>query len=136
VKLRRRPPRKARIEIVPMIDTVFFLLVFFMMASLAMTMYRGVPVNLPHAATGQSAVAENATITLTRDGQTYLNREPVDTAGLPSRLKPLLAANPSLAVIINADSQVAHGRVVDVLDGVRGVSVSRLAIAVVPEGKP
>ena len=45
MKFRRRPPRKARIEIIPMIDTVFFLLVFFMMASLAMTIYQGLPVN-------------------------------------------------------------------------------------------
>ena len=133
--LRRRERAKARIEIIPMIDVVFFLLVFFMMASLAMTMYRGVPVNLPHAATGQAAVAENATVTVSRDGRTYLNREPVEASELGPRIRPLLTANPKLAVIINADTAVAHGRVVDVLDGLRGAGVSRLAIAVVPESR-
>jgi biopolymer transport protein ExbD len=58
VKLRRRPPRKARIEIIPMIDTVFFLLVFFMMASLAMTVHGGIPVNLPKAARAEGRVVD------------------------------------------------------------------------------
>ena len=57
--LRRRESRRARIEIVPMIDVVFFLLVFFMMASLSMAVYGGLPVNLPQAATGQVAACRD-----------------------------------------------------------------------------
>ena len=64
---RRRPPRKARIEIIPMIDTVFFLLVFFMMASLAMTVHGGIPVNLPKAAKAEAARAPES-ISIARDG--------------------------------------------------------------------
>ena len=56
MKLPRTSLRRARIEIIPMIDTVFFLLVFFMMASLSMTVHRGMPVSLPRAASGQPAV--------------------------------------------------------------------------------
>ena len=69
--VRRRPPRRARIEIVPVIDVVFLLLVFFMMASLSMTVYRGLPVNLPRASTGTEARSESAAITVTREGETY-----------------------------------------------------------------
>ena len=134
MRLRSRTPKKARIEIIPMIDVVFFLLVFFMMASLAMTIYQGLPVSLPEAASGQSAAAETANITVSRDGQTYLNREPVAVSALPQKLQPLLAANRDLAVVINADREVAHARVVDVLDGLRGGGVTRIAIAVVPAG--
>jgi biopolymer transport protein ExbD len=117
-----------------MIDVVFFLLVFFMMASLAMTVYQGLPVSLPEAASGQRAAAETASITVARDGQTYLNREPVTLAALPDRLRPLLAAHRDLAVVISADREVAHARVVDVLDGLRGSGVTRIAIAVAPAG--
>jgi biopolymer transport protein ExbD len=53
MQIRRRFPRKARIEIVPMIDTIFFLLVFFMIATLSMTKLQGLPVNLPRAATAE-----------------------------------------------------------------------------------
>ena len=132
--LRARTTKKARIEIIPMIDVVFFLLVFFMMTSLAMTIYQGLPVSLPEAASGQRAAAEIANITVSRDGQTYLNREPVALSALPDRLRPLLAAHRDLAVVINADREVAHARVVDVLDGLRGSGVTRIAIAVVPAG--
>jgi biopolymer transport protein ExbD len=116
-----------------MIDTVFFLLVFFMMASLSMTVYRGLPVNLPRAASGQQAVAENATITVARGGQIALNRQPAALADLAPQLRALRATNPELAVIVHADEDVAHGRVVEVLDEARGAGVGRLAIAVSPE---
>ena len=91
--LRSRAPRRARIEIIPMIDVVFFLLVFFMMASLAMTIYQGLPVNLPEAASGQRNAAETASITLSRDGGSFLNSEPVTVATLGGRIRPLLAKN-------------------------------------------
>jgi biopolymer transport protein ExbD len=128
----RRPVRRARIEIVPMIDTVFFLLVFFMMSSLAMSVYRGLPVNLPAAASGQPAVADSASITVTRDGATYLDREPIAIASLSERVRRLVEANARLAVIVNADADVVHGQVVAILDAVREAGAIRLAIAIAP----
>jgi biopolymer transport protein ExbD len=136
MKLARREPRKARIEIIPMIDTVFFLLVFFMMASLAMTVYRGLPVNLPKAASGQPARDDNAAVTLGRNGETWLNREPTTPDALGGKLRTLLAANPNLVLMINADGEVLHRRVVDVVDVARTAGVNRLAIAVVPAEAP
>jgi biopolymer transport protein ExbD len=132
VKIARREPRKARIEIIPMIDTVFFLLVFFMTASLSMTVYRGLPVNLPAAASGQATRDDKAAITLDREGRMYLNREPVMRDTLGGRLRALLSTNPDLVVMINADGEVLHRRVVDVVDVARTAGISRLAIAVVP----
>jgi biopolymer transport protein ExbD len=132
VIVRRVEPRRARIEIVPMIDVVFFLLVFFMMASLSMAVYGGLPVNLPRAATGQVAAAETASVTVNREGHAFLNREPVPLAGLEARARALLQENPSLAVVINADGEAAHRHVVAVLDALRLAGVSRMAIAVTP----
>jgi len=132
VKIARREPRKARIEIIPMIDTVFFLLVFFMMASLSMTVYRGLPVNLPAAASGQATRDDKVAITLDREGRMYLNREPIMRDTLGGRLRALLSTNPGLVVMINADGEVLHRRVVDVVDVARTAGISRLAIAVVP----
>lgn len=132
MKLARREVRKARIEIVPMIDTVFFLLVFFMMASLSMSVYKGMPVNLPKAASGQTTHDDSAAITVARDGQTFLNREPTTRDALGAQLHALLAANPNLVVMINADGEVMHRQVVDVVDVARTAGVSRLAIAVTP----
>lgn len=128
----RRSPRRARIEIIPMIDVVFFFLIFFMMATLAMAVHRGLPVHLPSAATGQRGPEQSVSLTVTKEGQTYLNKQPVTLAELPASLRALVAENPDLAVIINADEEVIHGRVVEVLDEIRGAGVSRLSIAVTP----
>jgi biopolymer transport protein ExbD len=132
VKIARREPRKARIEIIPMIDTVFFLLVFFMMAALAMTVYRGMPVNLPTASSGQATRDDKAAITLDREGRMFLNREPTTRDTLGGQLRTLLSGNPNLVVMINADGEVLHRRVVDVVDVARTAGINRLAIAVVP----
>ena len=134
--LRRRERQRARIEIIPMIDVVFFLLVFLMMASLSMTVNRGLPVNLPRAATGTTPPAEAAAITVARDGQAYLDREPVTRAVLGERLRGLVGANPTLAIVITADEAVAHGHVVDVLDEVRTAGVLRMAIGIRPQAGP
>ncbi|MBI2883875.1 MAG: biopolymer transporter ExbD [Candidatus Methylomirabilis oxyfera] len=134
MKLLRQPPRKARIEIIPMIDTVFFLLVFFMMASLSMTVYRGLPVTLPKAASGQHEVSENAALTVTQGGALFLNKQSIAWGALPNRLTALVATNPELTVIINADEDVPHGRIVEAMDAARGAGVGRLAIAVKPSG--
>jgi biopolymer transport protein ExbD len=128
VKFRRRPPRKARIEIIPMIDTVFFLLVFFMMASLAMTVHGGIPVNLPKAARAEAARAP-VSVSISRGGIIYLE------AQLSARLQARARTEPELAVVIEADTDVLHGRVVDVMDAARLAGVGKLAIAVTPREK-
>ena len=134
MRIPRHPAKKARIEIIPMIDVIFFLLVFFMVATLSMTVYRGVPVNLPKAATGREAVPESAALTVTRDGQIYVNKHLAALDQVSGLLKSLLAENPNLVVILNADEEVRHGRVIDVMDEVRGAGAARLAIAVKPRG--
>jgi biopolymer transport protein ExbD len=134
--LQRRDRWRARIEIIPMIDVVFFLLVFFMMASLSMTVSRELPVNLPRASSGTTPPAETAAITVTRDGQAYLDRQPGTRVVLGERLRGLVGANPAVAIVITADEAVAHGRVVDVLDEVRKAGVTKMAIAIRPEAAP
>jgi len=133
MRIQRRNPKKARIEIIPMIDTIFFLLVFFMISTLSMAQYRGLPVNLPKAASGQQAPAESAAITIDKESRVFLNREEVDKAALGDLLRQQLAQNADLLVVINADDGVEHGRVIEVMDIARGANVARMAIAVKPK---
>jgi biopolymer transport protein ExbD len=133
MRLQRRNMKKARIEIIPMIDTIFFLLVFFMISTLSMTQFKGMPINLPKAASGQQAPAESATITIDKDGRLFLNRQAVDTTVLGEALRQQLAKNPDLLVVINADDAVEHGRVVEVMDIARDANVAKMAIAVKPK---
>ena len=136
MRIARKASEKARIEIIPMIDVIFFLLVFFMISTLSMTINRGLPVNLPTAATSQKDVRDNVSLTVQQDGKIFLNKEPVTLQDMGPRVKAALAADPRLAVVINADGQVLHSTVVDILDELRQAGVSGLAIAVKPGKKP
>ncbi|HET7392538.1 MAG TPA: biopolymer transporter ExbD [Candidatus Binatia bacterium] len=133
MRIQRRNPKKARIEIIPMIDTIFFLLVFFMISTLSMSQYRGMPVNLPKAASGQQAPAESAAITIDNQGRLFVDKQPVEKEMLGDLLRQQVADNADLLVVINADDGVEHGRVVEVMDIARGANVTRMAIAVKPK---
>ena len=136
MRIARKESAKARIEIIPMIDVIFFLLVFFMVSTLSMTLNRGLPVNLPTAATSQKDMRENVSLTVMQDGKIFVNKEPVTLRDMGPRVKAALAADPRLAVVINADGQVLHSTVVDILDELRQAGVSGLAIAVKSGKKP
>ena len=134
MRIRTRAPRKARIEIIPMIDTVFFLLVFFMMASLSMTVYRGVPLSLPKAASGEPR-QDRVSVSVTRDGVIYLDRDQVEPAQLTEKLRALHDRDPEVVVVVSADGDVTHRHVVEAMDAARVAGVSRMAIAVQPMEK-
>jgi biopolymer transport protein ExbD len=134
VKLTHRPPKKARIEIIPMIDTVFFLLVFFMMASLSMTVYRGMSLSLPKAASGEPR-QDRVSVSVTRDGVIYLDRDQVEPAQLTEKLRALHEKDPEVVVVVSADGDVTHRRVVEAMDAARLAGISKMAIAVQPMEK-
>ena len=133
MRVPRKEPEKARIEVIPMIDIIFFLLVFFMISTLSMTMNRGLPVNLPKAASSQRDLRESFNITVTREGDIFLNKEPITLQEISQRVQAGLVKDPELLAVINADDHTIHGTVVEVMDKVRLAGISRLAIAVKPE---
>ena len=133
MKLPSLAKKKARIEIIPMIDTMFFLLVFFMIATLSMTMQHGMPVNLPEAESATESVPEQISITLTDKGTLYLNKEAISLIDLEPRLKNLLQVKDKVSVVINADEAVVHGRVIAIMDAVRKIGITDMAIATKPK---
>lgn len=133
----RRELKRTKIEIIPMIDTIFFLLVFFMLSSLALVKLNGLPVNLPQAATAQKQAANDLTITIDKNRQIYVNKQPVTLAQLGQTLLAKAGPNTDLAtasVVINADLSVPHGLVVGCIDAARQVGISSFSIATAPEG--
>ncbi len=132
MRMPRKEADKARIEIIPMIDIIFFLLVFFMLSTLSMTVNRSMPVNLPRAASAARDVRENLSITVTREGEIFLNKEPIALHDITARVQAGLRQNPDLLAVINADDQASHGTVVDIMDAIRLAGVAHVAIAVKP----
>jgi biopolymer transport protein ExbD len=135
MRLPRRSIKKARIEIIPMIDTIFFLLVFFMISTLSMARYTGLPVNLPKAATGQQPASESAAVTITSDGKVFIDNQEVPRENIRNVLQQRLAAKPDLLVLINGDEHVEHGLVVEIMDEARQAGVAKMAIAVKPKDR-
>jgi biopolymer transport protein ExbD len=134
---RRRELKRTRIEIIPMIDTMFFLLVFFMLSSLALTRLNGLPVNLPQATTAPKQAATDLTLTIDKDQHLFVNKDPVTLENVAEKLVEK-AGGPNVdlstaAVIVNADLTVPHGIVVKCIDEARTVGITRFAIATAPE---
>ena len=133
MRLPRQGYKRARLEIIPMIDTIFFLLVFFMVASLSMTLETGMRVNLPKAEAAERESLTKVTISLSHDGSVYLDRERTTLEALDSTLARRVRENPRVVVVINADERVEHGRVVAAMDAAKKAGAARMAIATRPE---
>jgi biopolymer transport protein ExbD len=118
-----------QINIVPMIDVIFSILVFFIISTLYLTRSEGLPVNLPKAATTQALRQAQINVTINDKGGIALNREPIELSELEDAVRSLVGSSSESLVVINADERVAHGRVVSVMDRLNQVKGVRLAIA-------
>ncbi len=136
-----RSKRRARIEIIPLIDIVFFLLATFVMVSLSMVKNQGIAVNLPVAASGAPQEHAGATtISVNAAGVAYWNKEAVDDAQLDAALRQLQAREDDPRILINGDERAPFGKAIEVLDRVRKMGITKVAIQTQPAkdtpGKP
>jgi biopolymer transport protein ExbD len=130
-----RGKRRARIEIIPLIDIVFFLLATFVMVSLSMVRNNGISVNLPKASTGTPQEHEQATtISIRADGMLFFGKEPIDPARLDSALDRLTSTTAEPRVVIEGDAGAGFGVAITVLDAVRKHGISKVAIQTQPHG--
>ena len=121
--------RKARIEIIPLIDVIFFLLATFMVISLSMIKNQGINVNLPAARTSASEDrSKSVTITVMETSDVYLDKEKINLTRLSQELKSLKAQDPELKVFINGDAKANFESAIKVLDTVRVAGITKVAI--------
>ena len=118
-----------------MIDTMFFLLVFFMIATLSMTIQKGIQVDLPTAGSSTDNIPEQVSLTLTKKGKLFFNKDPIVVLELEPRLQSLLQNGQEISVVINADKATSHGRVVEIMDVVRETGILKMAIATKPKSR-
>ena len=119
---------KPRLEIIPLIDIMFFLLAAFMLVSLSMVHRSTVPVNLPTSTTSAPSTERDlVSITVDAGGTAYLDNRAIGTSELAANLATLFAANPELRVAISGDREARHGDIIRVLDVVRSTGIQRVA---------
>jgi biopolymer transport protein ExbD len=129
VKFRRsRAARRGRIEIIPMIDVMFFLLATFMLASLAMQRLDALKVNLPAGSAQKMAAHEPLTISVDSRNQVFVNHQAVRPDQVEPTVKRLLEAGGN--VVIAADAAAGHGVVVQAMLAARRAGAERFLIAV------
>ena len=130
MKLRKsRQHRRGRIEIIPMIDVMFFLLVTFMLASLSMQNLHSLAVNLPQGRAASMQPKAPVTLTITRESRILLDETPVTLETLAAILKPMLKG-PDSSVIVAADSAAPHGITVQAMLQARDAGARHFLIAV------
>jgi biopolymer transport protein ExbD len=126
-------PRKTRLEIIPLIDIMFFLLASFMMVSLSMQKIRTIKAALPTAIQAHSnAKPDIINLTVNKFGQVEMDKKVLPFPDLESLLAKRQKANTNVPVYISGTRDATHGSVIYVLDFVKRAGIQRVAIAVKP----
>lgn len=126
------PAEEARIDLVPLIDVIFCILTFFLLAALQLTRQQAINVDLPKAKTGQTQMREMLIVSIDDFGQTYIDQLPVNYQQLDRVLKSFQTQNPAGLMVLYAPQNARYAKVVEVLDKLREVGGDRVALATLP----
>lgn len=131
MKLRSlRVESQPQLMIIPMIDIIFFLLVFFMMSTLYMVEQHTIPVNLPRAAAVQQDKPVSVQVTVLENGNILFNQEELPLPLLAKRIQLELGKQADTVFILRGDKQVAYAQVISVLDALKQAGAHRVSVAV------
>ncbi len=125
------PKKHARIEIIPLIDIMFFLLASFMMVSLSQTTMKGMKVNLPTGSSGQTQSKKDyVSFSVDRDGFIFWDKERIEYSDVPVKLRALYQTNPEAKIFIRGDREAIHGNVTRLLDQIRSTGFLKVAFEI------
>jgi biopolymer transport protein ExbD len=125
---------KPRVEVIPMIDIMMFLLVFFVVISLRMIAGTGVPMEIPSSKTTQSFRSSTVTVGVARGGETVIDGKPVTQDELKAKLIEMKKQKP-VDVVLAGDKDVSLQSLLQVMDAIRGAGISSVGIAAKAEKK-
>ncbi|HHT09437.1 MAG TPA: biopolymer transporter ExbD [Atribacter sp.] len=128
----KKPRRQPEINLTPMIDVVLQLIIFFIVTTTFISIESGAKVNLPSADFSKIEEVKTITVTITENNMLYVNGALVDANELPSAVVVALRNEPEATVIVEADKQVLHGKVVSVMDILKKAGAEKIAIATQP----
>lgn len=128
--------KKPLIMIIPMIDIIFFLLVFFMMSMLSMTARHTLDLDLPTASSAELTAVKSLPVSITRDGTIYVEKEKISRENFLRRIELEKERNPEMTVLLSADAQSEHGDFLFVLDKLNAAGIRKISIAAEPEPSP
>ena len=125
------PHKKARIEIIPLIDIMFFLLASFMMVSLSQVHMKGIKVNLPSGVSGQTQTKrEYISVSVDKDGHYFFDKDEVKDEELMSRLRKVHDSAPEAKVFVRGDRDSVHLNVTHALDIIRAAGFYKISFEI------
>ena len=125
------PHKKARIEIIPLIDIMFFLLASFMMVSLSQVHNKGMKVNLPSGLTGETQTKkEYVSLTVDKDGQIYFDKDKVEPGEVYKKLVDVHKYSPNAKIFIRGDRDTYHGDIIRLIEQVRAAGIYNIAFEI------
>lgn len=129
-----RHPKKsdASFNLTPLIDVVFQLLIFFMVTTTFVSFENRVKVNLPSGDFAAAEPSKNITVTITEDNTIYLNGRIIDPLKITERIATELKKTPGEIVVLEADKNVLHGKVITVMDLLKKGGADKISIATQP----
>jgi biopolymer transport protein ExbD len=128
MKLNIPTDRKVRIEMVPLVDTVFLVLVFFVYSTLSMAVHRGLPVFLPASSTSDTEKQLVLSVTVKSDGTVYIDREQIPFSDLAAALKHKAGSEKQTGVMLFADSSLSYQKLFNVLDQIKKSGIERISL--------
>ncbi|MFC1824047.1 ExbD/TolR family protein [Thermodesulfobacteriota bacterium] len=136
MKVAYQTAKKTRIEMLPLIDIVFLLLVFFIYAMLSMAVHRGLPVVLPTSDTAEIDKKLVLSVTVRADGSIYLDKEQVSLGNLQDALQKRAGVNQDTGVLLFADRSLPYQQLFRVLDHIRMAGLTRISLQAEADNQP
>ena len=134
MNLRERKRADFLVEMTPLVDVVFLMLIFFMVST-SFTVSNSLKLELPTSkSTAQDKQTDEVLISIDEKGQIYVQEEAVEDGALRRRVLNISKGDPNMRVVLRADANSRHKRVVYVMDTVRALGMGKLAIATIPAG--
>jgi biopolymer transport protein ExbD len=128
MKLMEKPPKKTSINLTPLIDVLFILIIFFTVSSTFLEQ-PGIELKLPEAESSQSHTAQKVIIYVDAEKNLFLNDDPVTLDHLAESVEAMISAQTDKSVVLNADEGVTHGLIVRIMDSLRKKGIYKIILS-------
>ena len=125
---RNREEEEASIDMTPMLDIVFIMLIFFIVTT-SFVKEAGIEINRPKGANAATVKSANIFIAVRKNGEVWMDKRQVDIERVSANIERMLAEQPTDTVVIQADKEAVHGTVVKVMDQVKAAGIDKISIA-------